>query len=198
MHTYPKLAATSIVGKLVYLRSPTTRDMDEFLALNRASLRLHRGLVSPPINPDQFASFLKRCRRSDSACFLIWKVEDSRIIGSVNLSQIFMGGFRSAYLGYYLGAQYSGQGYMTDAIQLILRHAFTKMKLHRLEANVQPENAASLALIKRAGFTREGYSRRYLRIGGRWRDHERWAILAEDWKAASKRQRAVKHRRQSE
>jgi ribosomal-protein-alanine N-acetyltransferase len=77
------------------------------------------------------------------------------------------------------------------AIQLILRYAFTKLKLHRVEANIQPENLASLALIKRAGFTREGYSRRYLRIGGRWRDHERWALLAEDWKVASKLQRTI-------
>jgi len=78
---------------------------------------------------------------------------------------------------------------MTEAIQLMLQYAFTQLKLHRLEANIQPDNAASLALIKRACFVREGYSRRYLKICGRWRDHERWAILAEDWKAAAKRTR---------
>jgi ribosomal-protein-alanine N-acetyltransferase len=72
---------------------------------------------------------------------------------------------------------------MTEAMRLLLRHAFTKLKLHRIEANIQPENQASIALVKRAGFVREGYSRRYLKICGRWRDHERWAILVEDWKA---------------
>jgi [ribosomal protein S5]-alanine N-acetyltransferase len=71
---------------------------------------------------------------------------------------------------------------MTEAIQLMLNHAFKQLNLHRVEANVQPHNASSIALIKRAGFVREGYSRRYLKIGGRWRDHERWAILYEDWK----------------
>jgi ribosomal-protein-alanine N-acetyltransferase len=71
---------------------------------------------------------------------------------------------------------------MTEALQLMMRHAFDDLQLHRLEANIQPGNVASLALVKRAGFGREGYSRRYLKIGGRWRDHERWAILAEDWK----------------
>ena len=75
---------------------------------------------------------------------------------------------------------------MTEAVRLLLRHAFARMKLHRVEANIQPGNLASLALVKRAGFIKEGYSRRYLKICGRWRDHERWAILAEDWKAGRK------------
>ena len=184
--TNPKPGNAALVGKRTHLRRPTRRDMDEFLALNRASLQLHRGLVSPPTNPTQFSSFLKRCRRVDCACFLICRVADRRIIGSINLSQIFLGGFRNAYLGYYVGAQYARQGYMTEAIHLILKYAFIHLKLHRLEANVQPDNVASVALIKRAGFIREGYSRRYLKICGRWRDHERWAILAEDWKASVK------------
>lgn len=71
---------------------------------------------------------------------------------------------------------------MTEALRLMLEHAFKELRLHRVEANVQPQNVSSIALIKRAGFVREGYSRRYLKIGGRWRDHERWAILSEDWK----------------
>jgi ribosomal-protein-alanine N-acetyltransferase len=160
--------------------------MDEFVALNKASIKLHRGLVSPPTNPNEFTLFLKRSRRADCACFLICRVADCQIIGSINLSQIFLGGFRNAYLGYYVGSQHAGQGHMTEAIQLMLEYAFTQVKLHRLEANIQPDNAASVALIKRAGFIREGYSRRYLKICGRWRDHERWAILAEDWKPAVK------------
>ncbi len=93
-----------------------------------------------------------------------------------------MGAFRSAYLGYYIGAPYARQGYMSEGIRLILQYAFKQLKLHRLEANIQPENLASIALVKRSGFVKEGYSRRYLKIGGRWRDHERWAILYEDWR----------------
>ena len=65
----------------------------------------------------------------------------------------------------------------------MLRHAFDTLRLHRLEANIQPSNQASIALVRRAGFTREGFSRRYPKINGRWRDHERWAILREDWLA---------------
>lgn len=102
-------------------------------------------------------------------------------MGAINLSQIFLGPFRSAYLGYYIGAAHARQGYMTEGLQLMLRYAFKQLKLHRIEANVQPHNVSSIALIKRAGFVREGYSPRYLKIGGRWRDHERWAILSEHW-----------------
>ena len=69
---------------------------------------------------------------------------------------------------------------MRDGLELALRLAFGSLGLHRLEANIQPGNASSVALVKGAGFRLEGYSRRYLKISGRWRDHERWAILAED------------------
>ena len=171
-----------IIGKKIYLRKPAARDAAEFLALNRASTKLHRALVSPPMTPAQFTSFLKRSRQDTSACFLICRVSDRQIVGVINLSQIFMGPFRSAYLGYYIGAPYAGQGYMTEAMQLMLLYSFTRLKLHRVEANVQPSNLSSIALIKRAGFVREGYSPRYLKIAGRWRDHERWTMLYEDWK----------------
>lgn len=168
---------------MVYLKKLTQRDADELIALNRASVKLHCGLVSPPTTRDQFTSLLKRSRQAAFAHFLIHRSVDERIVGAINLSQIFLGPFRSAYLGYYIGAPYASQGYMTEGLRLMLEYAFRRHKLHRLEANVQPQNVSSIALVKRAGFVREGYSRRYLKIGGRWRDHERWAILYEDWKA---------------
>jgi ribosomal-protein-alanine N-acetyltransferase len=71
---------------------------------------------------------------------------------------------------------------MTEGLRLVLRHAFADMKLHRSEANIQPENVRSIHLIKRCGFIREGYSPRYLKVNNRWRDHERWSILAESWR----------------
>lgn len=170
----------------VFLREPHARDREEFLALNRASRRLHRGLVSPPVEPEQFDAYLKRCRDERSACFFVCNVGEGRIVGAMNLSEIVRGIFRSAYLGYYVGEPYAGRGYMTEALGLLLGRAFGPLKLHRVEANIQPGNLASLALVKRAGFSQEGYSRRYLKIGGCWRDHERWAILAEDWRAGRK------------
>ena len=179
------MKALPIVGENVSLRSPVRSDQAKFLALNRASKHFHRGLVSPPTTPEQFSSFLRKARAKDSACSLICLRADDAIIGAINLSQIFRGGFQNAYLGYYIGAQYAGQGYMTEALRLALKHAFEHLKLHRLEANIQPGNVSSIALVQRAGFVREGYSFRYLKVCGRWRDHERWAILAEEWKSKS-------------
>jgi ribosomal-protein-alanine N-acetyltransferase len=175
-----------VEGQQVFLRSPTSKDRAEFIALNRASKRFHRGLISPPTTPEQFAEFLERSDKEESASILICLLADGSIIGAMSLSQIFRKGFQSAYLGYFIGARYANHGYMTEAIELLLSYAFKQLKLHRLEANIQPANAPSIALVKRAGFKKEGYSRNYLKIAGRWRDHERWAILAEDWKTKSR------------
>src|SRR4030095_5182712 len=169
-------------GSTVYLRPPAIEDRDKFIDLNRASARFYRALASPISTSQQFDNYLSRCEQEDYEGLLVCRRNDDVIVGSINLSQIFRGGFQSAYLGYQIGAPFAGRGYMTEALQLVLRYAFDKMKLHRLEANIQPNNTASIALVKRAGFTKEGYSPRYLKICGRWRDHERWAILAEDWR----------------
>ena len=98
----------------------------------------------------------------------------------INVSQIVLGNFKSAYLGYYGSAPLRGHGYMTEALRLLARHAFTTLGLHRLEANVQPKNADSLALLHRCGFRKEGFSPRYLKIRAHWRDHERWTLLSDD------------------
>jgi len=170
-------------GKKVFLRYPNASDETEFLELMKRSRLLHRGYVSPPLEPVQFRAFLERGRQADMRTYLACRCEDQEIAGVFNLSQIFMGGFRSAYLGYYVGSPFANQGYMSEGLQLVLNEAFRRIKLHRVEANIQPSNVPSIALVSRAGFSREGYSRHYLKIGGRWRDHERWAILREDWQA---------------
>jgi len=177
-----------ITGKRLSLRHPCDSDLAELLDLNRASTRLHRGLVSPPKTGEEFKSYLEFSQRDDCLSFLISLLTDRAIVGSITLSQIFFRGFRSAYLGYYIGERYANRGYMSEAVQLVLKYAFETLKLHRVEANIQPGNVASVALVKRAGFTQEGYSKRYLKIAGRWRDHERWALLSEDWKSTERRE----------
>jgi ribosomal-protein-alanine N-acetyltransferase len=173
-------------GKRVFLRYPSVSDETEFLELMKRSRLLHRGFVSPPLEPSQFRAFVERGRESDILSYLACRCEDQGIVGVFNLSQIFMGGFRSAYLGYYVGLPFANKGYMSEGLQLVLSEAFRRIKLHRVEANIQPSNASSIALVSRAGFAREGYSRHYLKIGGRWRDHERWAILVDDWRRRKK------------
>jgi ribosomal-protein-alanine N-acetyltransferase len=178
------------VGERVYLREPTGRDQVEIVARNSASRALHRGWVTPPTDTHTFAEWLVRCRKPNVQCFLVCRLEDGAIAGVFTLSQIVRRLFQSAYLGYYAEQPFAGQGNMTEGMQLVLRHIFTSMKLHRVEANIQPENAASIALAKRAGFRLEGFSPRYLKIAGRWRDHQRWAITIDDWRRLRRRPRA--------
>ena len=111
------------------------------------------------------------------------RVRIGALAGVVNLNAILRGSLQGAYLGFYAHADHAGQGLMTEAIHLALARAFRVLKLHRIEANVQPNNHRSLATVARCGFRREGFSPGYLKIGGRWRDHERWGILAKEWRA---------------
>jgi len=173
----------------VVLEPPRPADEAALLEMNRASLEFHRGRAFTPTTHEHYARYLAACRQPNFLGLLVKRRADGAVVGAVELSQIVLGVFRSAYLGYYLGAAYAGQGLMTEAIALTLNHAFTTMGLHRVEANIQPDNAASLALVAKLGFVREGYSRRYLKIRGRWRDHERWAILAEDWRPGGRARR---------
>ena len=119
--------------------------------------------------------------------YVVVRNADRELAGVFNLSQIVHGVFCSAYLGYYAFAPSAGKGYMSEGLQLVLATAFRDLKLHRVEANVQPDNKRSLEMLARGGFIHEGYSRRYLKIGGRWRDHVRLAMLAEDWRATRRR-----------
>jgi ribosomal-protein-alanine N-acetyltransferase len=145
----------------------------------------------PPTTPEQFARYLARCRAPDFVGLLVRRRADDAILGTLECSQIARGPLQSAYLGYRVFAPYARQGFMTEALGLVLHYAFTRLKLHRLEANIQPWNAPSLALVRRLGFMREGYSRRYVKLAGRWRDHERWAILVEDWRARPGAERGI-------
>jgi [ribosomal protein S5]-alanine N-acetyltransferase len=169
-------------GPRVFLRTPMPADRDELLALNRQSVRLFRGLASPMTSNRVFAAYLARCRTPGYVGLLVCRTADAAIVGSVNLSEIVRGGFQSAYMGYQVFAPFASQRYMSDAMPLVLRMVFQVLRLHRVEANIQPGNARSIALVRRAGFRQEGLSPRYLKIAGRWRDHERWAMTVEDWR----------------
>lgn len=170
-------------GPRAAIRLLRPADQDELIALNQASRGLHGDWVAPPTTPDQFATQLERSRRDDMRSIMVCERAGGAIIGVVNLSQIFYGPFQNAYMGYYGGQPTAERGLMTEGVGLVLDYAFGPLALHRVEANIQPENTRSIALVRRLGFTREGYSPRYLFIAGAWRDHERWAMLAEDWAA---------------
>ena len=169
-------------GEHVYLRTPSERDRTEFLQRVRDSGRLHRSWVAPPNDDAAFTAYLRRLRRDTQAGFLVCRTADDAIVGVLNVNEIVRGSFQSGFLGYYAFEPFVGKGHMSEGLRLLLRHAFNELGFHRLEANVQPANVASTALVQRAGFRLEGFSPRYLKVAGRWRDHERWAILADDWR----------------
>jgi ribosomal-protein-alanine N-acetyltransferase len=149
----------------------------------RDSRSLHYPWVSPPSGVAGFQRLARRAEAETVVSLLVCERRSATMLGVFNLSQIFRGNFRSAYLGYYVHAAFVGKGYMREGLELVARYAFAKLGLHRIEANIQPGNVRSLALIQRGGFTKEGFSPRYLRVAGRWRDHERWAITSEGWRA---------------
>lgn len=184
--------AATIAGINVYLRPPRLSDAAAFHAAVRSSNALHRGWTSAPKTRERYAKFVRRYtargKAPAQAGFLVFRRHDNALVGVYNFSEIVRGAFQSAYLGYFAFAPLAGKGLMSEGLALALDVAFGKLKLHRVEVNIQPSNARSLALATRLGFTREGYSRRYVKISGRWRDHVRFAMLAEDWRVLRRRQ----------
>jgi len=162
----------------IYVRHPVLADERAFLSAVRTSRRLHHPWTSPPDTPALFRTYIERMALPANSAYLVCRRDTHAFVGVINVTNIILGPFRSGYLGYYAFAGHEQQGLMGQGLRVVLRQAFNSLKLHRLEANIQPANATSIALVASCGFTQEGYSPRYLKIGGRWRDHERWAILA--------------------
>ena len=161
----------------VYLRGVGPQDQAEFLALMRCSRHLHEPWISPPLTESAFRGYLERVQSFDHDGQLVCLTDTNEIVGVVNINNIVRGSFLSASLGYYVGAPHAGQGYMREGLQLVKRYAFHDLGLHRLEANIQPENARSIALVRSCGFQHEGLSKAFLYISGSWRDHERWTAF---------------------
>ncbi len=188
-----RVSAAPLVGVRVYLRPPRPADAVAFMSAARASRDLHGPWTSAPDTRSRVAAYIARFSQltatSTNVGLLVFRREDAALVGVINLSEIIRGAFCSCFAGYYAFAAQAGRGYMTEGMALALDIAFRRLRLHRVEINVQPANARSIALAERVGFTREGYSRRYLKIAGRWRDHVRYAMLAEDWRSLRVAQR---------
>lgn len=170
------------VGPLALLARPHDHDEEEFLARVAASRHLHEPWVYPPDTPDLYRAYLRAMRRPDQSAFFVKDRPSGALAGVANLSHVIWGALQSAFLGYYAFEPFAGQGYMTEGLGHVVEYAFASMGLHRVEANIQPGNTRSIALVRRLGFRHEGFSPRYLRVGGQWRDHERWAVTVEEWR----------------
>ena len=181
----PELA---IRGQNILLRPPMMSDHEQWAALREES----RDFLTPwePIWPaDDLtrAAFRRRLKRYDedqrtdqSYALLIFKSDEDALVGGITLANVRRGVAQAGSIGYWVGARYARQGYMTAAMRALIPFAFDSLRLHRLEAACIPTNAASIALLEKTGFEREGYAREYLCINGVWADHLLYARLRGD------------------
>lgn len=158
---------------------PTDADRAEFIEAMARSRGLHDPWVHPATTDEAYDELLERQAGPAFEGFLIRQVDDDALVGFCNLSNIFRRDLQSAFMGFAAVEGFQGRGLMKEGLGLVLDDAFGRLGLHRVEANVQPDNLPSRRLVERLGFVREGFSEDYLKVGGQWRDHERWAIRAE-------------------
>lgn len=169
-------------GAPVSLRPLRPDDVAAFTAAAHASAALHRPWLEAPSSIGAFRAYLKRSEAADQFAYVILSRSDhGRIAGYATVSQVVRGVLESAYLGFAAFSGYERRGLMRAGLGLVIDEAFGELGLHRLEANVQPGNERSAALVASLGFRLEGHSPRYLRIDGAWRDHDRFAITREEW-----------------
>ena len=167
-------------GERVFLRHIDGADEAEFTQLVRDSAALHHPWMELPATAAEFRRYLDRFEPPVVNIGLaVCELASGAMSGGVNINTIVRGRFQSAAIGYWAFAPAAGRGLMSEALRLTISYAFGDLDLHRLEANIQPANEASVRLVKRNGFRYEGLSPDYLFIDGAWRDHERWAITRE-------------------
>ena len=163
----------------VILSPLSPADADSFLPAAHRSTALHTGLVEPPMTLAAFQRYLN----PDQQVCLKFAVRSGEgdLVGVVNINAIIRGAFQNGCLGFYAFVPHNGRGYMRAALAELITCAFRKHGLHRLEANIQPENTRSCSLVESLGFRLEALSPRYLRVAGTWCDHKRYALTAEEW-----------------
>ena len=165
------------ISQAITLKKVSAKDEIEFLIAAQASQQIHKRWVSVPTTSPAFKRFVQEMKTMDDLAFVIRRNDTGSLVGVVEFQDIYMGDFKNAYIIYYAFKGHDQRGLMTKAVSQVIRIAFSTLKLHRLEANIQPENITSKKLAKTCGFLKEGYSPKFLKKGVRWRDHERWALL---------------------
>jgi ribosomal-protein-alanine N-acetyltransferase len=167
--SYPKSA--------VAIRRLKLSDEEELLFNSTATKKLHQSWDIVPTTKKKFKDYVEEMNSDANKAFVVVNVQTDAMVGIVELRDIFMFDFKNSYITYYTFRPFLRQGLMTFGVLQVIAFAFKKLKLHRLEANIQPENKASIALAKACGFKKEGFSPKFIKKGGQWKDHERWALL---------------------
>ncbi len=184
------LSKKKLTGERVFLRPPKRRD-----ALKWQKLRISSKSFLVPWEPSWDASscsrraYLRYFKNSNylanmdrAYSFLIFKTDDKALLGGINVGNVRRGVSQSASLGYWIGEKYSRNGYMKEALKLLIPSLFVDLRLNRIEAATLEENIASKNLLKKIGFKKEGVLRKYLKINGNWRDHILYGLLENDFK----------------
>lgn len=183
----------ALYGDGVYLRTPQMADFNDWAAVREESASfLKPWEPSWPLDDLTRTAFRRRLKRyhrevrEDQAYpFFLFRSGEDALMGGVTLSHVRRGVAQACSIGYWIGAPYARQGYMTRALQTLLPFVFETLRLNRLEAACLPHNAASIALLEKVGFQREGYARQYLCINGVWQDHLLYAMLNNDLRPLS-------------
>lgn len=178
-------------GARVKLRVPTLSDYREWSALRHES----RAFLEPwePLWPSDelersaWRHRIRRYREDQAAgtatAYFIFSAQGNRLLGGITIGNIRHGVSQSAHIGYWMGEKHAGKGYMQDATRTLLDHAFSAMRLHRIEAACIPGNTRSIRVLEKVGFTREGLLRSYLRINGAWQDHYLYSLIADEYRS---------------
>ena len=151
-----------------------------FLKASNQSIKLHADWVTPALDNASFDKHLEKYKDDRNYSYVVMH-NDTHLTGCINLNEIVRGALQSAYMAYYAFSPHEGKGFMSKAMRLVISEAFSVLKLHRLEANIQPDNEPSVNLVRSLGFRREGFSEKYLQINGVWQDHERYALRSEEF-----------------
>lgn len=175
------------LSPLLYLREICQQDEERFIQTMKKSHDFHQPFTTPPQTKEAFHTYFLRSQLDNQKGYLVLN-QEHHIVGVFNVNEIVRGFFQSGYLGYYASVDYAGKGLMSHGLKLVLKEIFTELKLHRIEANIQPNNTSSIQLVTRNGFIKEGFSPRYLKINGIWSDHVRYALTNEDWVNTIKKQ----------
>jgi ribosomal-protein-alanine N-acetyltransferase len=192
-------AGPRLEGQRIVLRPPRAKYWRAWAAVRRES----RDFLAPweptwPADALTRGSFRRRVRshahefrRGTGITFLILRRSDGAVLGGITVADIQRSVAQACSLGYWIGRDHARQGYMHEALGLVLRHVFVDQGLHRVNAACLPSNAASQGLLRKLGFRQEGYAREYLRIDGRWQDHLLFALLAGEWQRPAQTARAA-------
>ena len=181
-------SAPVIDGSGIFLRLPRMADFEEWSALRGVS----REFLAPwePVWPDDDltrSAFRRRIRRYErdlheesGYAFLVFRKSDRVMVGGATLTNLRRGAAQAGSLGYWMGKSHAGKGYMSAAISALVPFAHSMLRLRRIEAACLLSNTASIRLLEKMHFSREGTGRQYLSIAGHWQDHLLYARLAGD------------------